>query len=94
MKPKYTETLQAGDPDRERGLRARPIAMPKEVGGGSFPIHMRPREAARYLGLAESTLAKLRMRGRSGGPGFCRVGGAVIYRRSDLDAWLAANVVE
>ena len=53
---------------------------------------LRPPEAAKYLGLAESTLAKLRM-GRDG-PAFHKLGRAVVYDRADLDAWLAAHRVE
>jgi hypothetical protein len=49
---------------------------------------MRPLEAARYLKVAESTLAKLRCNG--GGPRFAKAGPRlVIYDRADLDAWLA-----
>jgi hypothetical protein len=46
-------------------------------------------EAAAYLRLSLSTLAKLRMTGA--GPGFLkvgRVGRKVLYQRSVLDAWL------
>lgn len=43
--------------------------------------------AAEYLGLAESTLEKMRITGV--GPRFIRLGGrAVGYDRQDLDAWL------
>jgi hypothetical protein len=51
--------------------------------------YMRPPEAARYVGHSESTLAKLRMRHmRERGPAFIKRGGVVLYRRTDLDAWL------
>ena len=53
---------------------------------------LRPPEAAGYLRIAESTLAKLRM-GRDG-PAFHKLGRAVVYDRADLDAWLAAHRVE
>jgi len=52
---------------------------------------LRPHDAANYLGLAESTLAKLRM-GRNG-PVFHKLGRAVVYDRDDLDAWLARHRV-
>jgi len=43
--------------------------------------------AAAYLGLAQSTLEKMRITG--GGPRFIRLGGrAVGYDIRDLDAWL------
>ena len=48
---------------------------------------MRAPEAAKYLKVAESTLAKLRCYG--GGPRFAKAGRRlVIYDRADLDAWL------
>lgn len=49
------------------------------------------REAARLTGLAEGTLANLRVRG--GGPKFLKLGRAVRYSRSAIDAWLAAHEV-
>lgn len=49
---------------------------------------MRSPEAASYLRMAESTLAKLRCYG--GGPRYSKVGPRlVIYDRADLDAYLA-----
>jgi predicted DNA-binding transcriptional regulator AlpA len=49
---------------------------------------MRSPEAAAYLRMAESTLAKLRCYG--GGPRYSKVGPRlVIYDRADLDAYLA-----
>ena len=52
---------------------------------------MRTPAAARYLGIAESTLNKTRLTGE--GPSFVKVGPrAVAYRRADLDAWLQARV--
>jgi hypothetical protein len=50
---------------------------------------MTPLEAARYVGLAVSTLAKCRCWG--GGPIFVRLGRRVGYRRADLDEWLTAR---
>ena len=56
---------------------------------------MRPPEAANYIGLSESTLAKLRMKHkREAGPKFIKCGGAIIYRKSDLDTWLEDLIVE
>ncbi len=52
---------------------------------------MRADEAAAYLRLAQSTLAKLRCYG--GGPVFAKAGGRrVIYDKSDLDAWLESRL--
>jgi predicted DNA-binding transcriptional regulator AlpA len=47
-------------------------------------------EAARVLGLASSTLAKLRLTGN--GPTYCKLGRRVVYRRTDLEAWLESRV--
>ncbi len=52
---------------------------------------LRAPEAARYLRIAVSTLAKLRCYG--GGPRFAKAGPRlVIYDRADLDAWLASRL--
>ncbi|WP_137701087.1 helix-turn-helix domain-containing protein [Marimonas lutisalis] len=57
--------------------------------------HMRPKTAARYLGISPSTLAKLRMRqNRQDGPVFSKIAGLVVYRRADLDLWLQENSVK
>ena len=53
---------------------------------------MSPPEAARYLGLAVSTLAKMRCWG--GTPVFIRLGRKIGYQRADLDKWLAARRAE
>ena len=51
---------------------------------------LKPREAAEYLRLSTSWLAKARASGC--GPAFFRIGkSAVRYRRVDLDVWLAAH---
>ena len=48
---------------------------------------LRTPEAAEYIGLAASTLEKMRIGGE--GPPFIRLGGrAVGYDIQDLDAWL------
>ena len=45
------------------------------------------RQAANYVGLSGSTLAKLRMRGE--GPVFVRLSRKkIVYRVQDLDQWL------
>ena len=47
-------------------------------------------EAATYLRLSKSTLAKLRLYG--GGPIFIRVSGRkIVYQRDELDAWMRAR---
>ena len=48
-------------------------------------------EAARLLRLSERTLERLRLQG--GGPLYVKAGRAVRYRETDLEAWIAARVV-
>jgi len=48
-------------------------------------------EAARFIGVAVATLAKMRCVG--GSPAFIKAGRKVVYRRSDLIAWLDARRV-
>jgi predicted DNA-binding transcriptional regulator AlpA len=51
---------------------------------------LRPAGAATYLGLANSTLAKMRMSGN--GPRFIKAGlRVVLYDQADLDAWLESR---
>ncbi|MAZ17622.1 MAG: excisionase [Ahrensia sp.] len=45
------------------------------------------REAAEVLGVSSSYLAKSRLTGE--GPRFIKIGARVLYRPSDLDAWLS-----
>lgn len=60
-----------------------------------LPENMREREAAKYLGISRSALAKSRMsNSRHDGPIYAKVAGCIIYRRSDLDAWLVSHLVE
>lgn len=52
--------------------------------------NMNPRDAAAYIGLAPATLAKIRCISNDGPP-FIRLGRKIMYRQSDLDAWLDAR---
>jgi excisionase family DNA binding protein len=45
--------------------------------------------AAEYCGVSPRWLEKLRVVG--GGPRYAKVGRRVLYRRQDLDAWIAAG---
>ncbi len=55
---------------------------------------LRPPQAAEYVGVSKSKLAKLRMDGyREKGPPFIKLGASVLYRRRDLDAWLTSNTI-
>jgi predicted DNA-binding transcriptional regulator AlpA len=47
-------------------------------------------EAAKVLGLAPSTLAKLRLSGD--GPVYCKLGRRVVYRQKDLEVWLESRI--
>jgi predicted DNA-binding transcriptional regulator AlpA len=47
------------------------------------------RDAARMIGLSESTLAKLRLNGN--GPVYCKLGRRVVYRPADLEEWLQSR---
>jgi hypothetical protein len=52
---------------------------------------LRASEAARYVGLAPSTLAKMRLRGD--GPAYSKAGRRiVVYDRHDLDEWLRSKL--
>nr|WP_231373888.1 helix-turn-helix domain-containing protein [Thioalkalivibrio sp. ALE11] len=51
---------------------------------------MTPQQAAEYLHLSPRTL--IRWRNMRKGPPWVKLGHRVIYRRADLDAWLARNV--
>jgi hypothetical protein len=55
----------------------------------NIPVYP-PSEAARFCGLAESTLAKLRLGGN--GPVYCKLGRRVVYRPDDLTAWLETRI--
>lgn len=52
---------------------------------------MNVEEAARYVTLGVGTLNRFRITG--GGPRYAKLGGAVRYRKEDLDAWVAGRLV-
>ena len=52
----------------------------------------RPLQAAAYLGVSVGWLNVRRTYG--GGPKFAKFGRAVVYSKTDLDAWFAAHSVE
>lgn len=55
------------------------------------PATMNITQAAAYIGLAKSTLYTWRTRRPGFGPRAVKAGGALRYRRSDLDAWIEAH---
>ncbi|TCM78329.1 helix-turn-helix transcriptional regulator [Rhodovulum steppense] len=58
------------------------------------PIFVDTQEAARRLGLSLSTLEKYRFYRAADAPPYVRIGRAVRYRVSDLEAWAAAREAE
>ncbi len=48
-------------------------------------------EAAAYVGLKKPTMERFRFLGQ--GPVYCKLGGAVRYRKKDLDEWLDSRLV-
>jgi excisionase family DNA binding protein len=46
------------------------------------------KEAARYIGMSRSFLARARMIGDKNAPSFLKLGRAIRYRITDLNAWL------
>jgi excisionase family DNA binding protein len=52
--------------------------------------YLTPLDAAKYVCLSVSTLAKLRVYG--GGPVFVRIGRSVRYRRADVDDYMQARL--
>lgn len=63
--------------------------MPHKTISGSATLSTA--EAAKYVGLAKSTLEKMRVYG--GGPPFLTLGGSTVVRYliEDLDAWMVAR---
>jgi predicted DNA-binding transcriptional regulator AlpA len=53
------------------------------------PGVLQARDAARFVGLSESTLAKLRLNGN--GPTYCKLGRRAVYRPADLEQWLQSR---
>lgn len=51
------------------------------------PRYLRTPEAARFLGLSGRTLEKHRTYGT--GPRYSKIGGRVVYRLEDLQAWVS-----
>lgn len=56
-----------------------------------MPATMNIAQAAAYIGLAKSTLYTWRTRRPGFGPRAVKAGGALRYRRSDLDAWIESH---
>lgn len=78
-------------PDLDKLADAVADRVMERIGGGGDerPECMSTRELAAMIGLGEITLQQMRHRGE--GPPFVKLGRRVIYRRADVDAWLAEN---
>lgn len=62
----------------------------KATGPGGYGA-LAPADAARYLGVGYSTLKKWRSEGT--GPRYAKIGGCILYRPRDLEAFLEAQLV-
>ena len=83
---------------RKRGAKNTPENAPAKIGTPattSAPIaasdYLTTVEAAAYLKLSRQFLEAARYRGDGSGPGYIKLGRAVRYRRSVLDAWMSAH---
>lgn len=57
---------------------------------GSLPRYLRTPEASRIVGLSIRTLEKHRIYGT--GPRYAKLGGRVVYRLEDLQAWVESGM--
>jgi len=55
------------------------------------PEILNTRETAAYTRLGKPTLERFRLTGE--GPRYAKLGGAVRYRRCDIDAWLESRLI-
>lgn len=60
---------------------------PVSAASAETEVLLTPREAAQHLRMSKSSLDKLRCR-RDGPPFYAPTKRKIVYRRSDLDAWL------
>ena len=63
--------------------------MPQQETATELERLLTPREAADFLRVSESWLAKARMRGD--GPPFVKIGRSIRYRQSDLVRWMRSR---
>lgn len=69
-----------------------PRAAAEDPEFSSGPATMNIAQAAAYMGISKSTLYTWRTRRPGFGPRAVKAGGALRYRRSDLDAWIDGQV--
>jgi predicted DNA-binding transcriptional regulator AlpA len=88
MSSRLTSRLKVKEESpRGRQVQARPNADEQEVEDTRHVLIAR--DAAEYLGIATQTLAKLRWAGTS--PPYFKIGRQVVYKRVELDGWLATR---
>jgi hypothetical protein len=66
-----------------------PDDMPRSAGGLDLRT---PVETAKYLRTARQTLSKWRYEGV--GPSYYKIGGRILYRKEDLDTFIAGSRVD
>jgi predicted DNA-binding transcriptional regulator AlpA len=76
--------------EQDTRLRIEPSST-QRGGLALIPATMNIAQAAIYIGIAKSTLYTWRTRRPGFGPRAVKAGGALRYRRSDLDAWIEAH---
>jgi predicted DNA-binding transcriptional regulator AlpA len=92
-----TTPLQHQGQQQSTGMSELEVALTIEPGptghGGPalVPATMTIAQAAAYIGIAKSTLYTWRTRRPGFGPRAVKAGGALRYRRSDLEAWIDAH---
>ena len=74
-----------------QAIRSRIVRQTLEAQMEHYDEKLSANEAARHLGVAVSTLAKMRCSG--GSPRFFKLGARVCYSRADLDEWLHARSI-
>lgn len=86
------QTETRSDASNKRGAKITTKNTPAKI---STPIaasnYMTTVEAAAYLKLSRQFLEAARYRGDGSGPGYIKLGRAVRYRKSALDAWMSAH---
>ena len=69
------------------------VAPSKTTVDDSAPEWMTPAEAAKFLGMSLSWINQSRMKGRTGGPPYRKMGKKVAYLREDLLQYIENNKV-
>lgn len=89
---KPTETREMPHSPRAAGPAVRPAARP-EGAAGDLDALWDVRDVARYLKLPTSAIYKMTARAAAVHVPHIRIGGALRFRRAEVDRWLAALTV-